>query len=142
MSLTGLVKEFREFAIRGNALDLAVGVVVGAAFQKIVNSLVTDIFTPPLGVLIGGIDFKDIKLTLIRDDAGASVAALNVGMFIQTFIEFLIVAFAVFMLVKAINLLKRQSAEKAAAVPVAAPAPRPEELLLTEIRDLLKARST
>jgi len=139
----GLLKEFREFAVRGNVMDMAVGIIIGAAFGKIVSSLVADVIMPPIGVLLGGVDFSSLKLT-VRNAAPAAdgVAAveavtINYGSFINTVIDFLIVAFAIFMVIKAMNAAKR----KQAAAPAPPPVPSPEEKLLGEIRDLLKARA-
>jgi large conductance mechanosensitive channel len=134
-------KEFREFAMRGNVVDLAVGVIIGLAFGKVVNSLVADVIMPPIGLLLGGADFASLAVVLKSasvDAAGKAVAPvlLRYGVFINTIIEFLIVAFAVFVLVKAINAVKREP--PAAAAPP--PAPTREEVLLTEIRDLLRAQ--
>jgi len=130
-----VVKEFKEFAMKGNVIDLAVGVVIGAAFGKIVTSLVTDIMLPPLGLLTGGIDFSDIKITLKEADLVSKHPAvtMNVGIFINIVIQFVIVAFCVFLAVKAINAMKKKE------VPPPAPDPGPtqETVLLTEIRDLL-----
>jgi large conductance mechanosensitive channel len=142
----GLIKEFKEFAMRGNVIDLAVGVIIGGAFGKIVNSIVTDIVMPPIGVLIGGVKFGDLKYKLVEAvlaDDNKTIASpevsINYGNFIQTVIEFLIVAFSIFMVIKAMNrmsnLRKKQEAE---AAPAPEPAPTNEEVLLTEIRDLLK----
>jgi len=129
----GFVKEFKEFAVKGNVVDLAVGVIIGAAFGKIVTSLVTDIIMPPIGLLMGGIDFKD-KLVVLKPAIGKTPAVnLNYGLFINNVIDFIIVAFCIFLVVKAINAMKRQ--EEAAPAP--APEPTKEEVLLTEIRDLL-----
>lgn len=108
----GLVKEFREFAVKGNAIDLAVGIVIGAAFGKIVNSLVNDIIMPPIGLLIGGMDFKALHVVLKKGADEATTVTWNYGNFIQVVLEFLIVAWAVFLLVKVINRLRRQG-EKA-----------------------------
>jgi len=135
-----IIKEFREFAVKGNMVDMAVGIIIGAAFGKIVSSLVNDVIMPPLGLLIGGVDFTDLKVMLKAasiDQAGNAVSAvtLNYGTFVQTFVDFLIVAFAIFMVVKVINQLKKK---QEAAPPPAPPAPTKEEQLLTEIRDLLK----
>jgi large conductance mechanosensitive channel len=129
-----VVKEFKEFAMKGNVIDLAVGVVIGAAFGKIVTSLVTDIMLPPLGLLTGGIDFSDIKITIHPVDAAHKLpVTMNIGLFLNIVIQFIIVAFCVFLAVKAINSMKKQE------VPPPAPDPVPtnEEILLTEIRDLL-----
>ena len=103
-----IVKEFKEFAVKGNAIDMAVGIVVGAAFTKIVSSLVNDIIMPPVGLLLGGVDFKDLKLTMKAATATDPAVTLNYGLFINTLMDFLIVAFAIFMVVKALNSLKRK----------------------------------
>jgi len=129
-----LMKEFKEFAVKGNAVDMAVGLVIGAAFGKIVSSLVADVITPPLGLLIGGVDFSSLALTLHQPISGASVV-LKYGLFIQTVFDFVIVAFAIFLLVKGVNVLRRTQPKPAA------PAMSPQELLLAEIRDILKAQS-
>ena len=135
----GMMAEFKEFAMRGNAIDLAVGVVIGAAFGKIVTALVDNVIMPPIGLLIGGVDFSDWVWTLKAasvDAAGNAVPAVSIGIgtFLNAVIQFLIVAFAIFMLVKVVNRLSR----KKAAEPEAAPAPSEEVLLLREIRDNLK----
>jgi len=140
-----MLEEFKKFAIRGNVIDLAVGIIIGTAFTSIVNSLVNDILMPPLGLLIGGIDFSDFFVTLKGDPATTLEAAkkagavtVNYGLFINAIIRFVIVAFAVFILVKQLNRLARTSkAEEAAAPP---PPPPRSEVLLEEIRDLLKMR--
>ena len=132
-----MIREFKEFAMRGNVVDLAVGVVIGAAFGKIVSSIVADVIMPPIGVLLGGVDFTDLKLVLKEAMGEAPAVTLNYGSFIQTCIDFLIIAFAIFLLVKGINSLKRKEAE----APPAPPAPSAEEVLLAEIRDLLKNRA-
>ena len=129
----GLAAEFKEFAMKGNVVDLAVGVVIGAAFGKIVNSLVNDLIMPPLGLAIGGVDFKDLAVTLGTNPAGEPVL-FKYGLFVQTIFEFAIIAFALFMVIKAVNRLKRP-----APAAVAAPPPR-SEILLEEIRDLLAKR--
>ena len=131
-----LLQEFKAFAVRGNVIDLAVGVVIGTAFGKIVSSLVGDIVMPPIGMLVGGVDFTSLVIVLQSATATEPEVTINIGKFLQTLLDFLIVAGAVFMAVKAINKLKR----KEAAAPSAPPAPGPEEVLLMEIRDLLKAR--
>lgn len=143
------IQEFKDFAVKGNAIDMAVGVIIGGAFGKIVTSIVNDIIMPPIGWLVGGVDFKDLKVVLKDavpeklDEAGNVVQAaaaevtLNYGAFIQNVIDFLIIAFCVFLLVKGItNLAKKKQAEPEEAP--AAPEPSAEEKLLTEIRDLLK----
>ena len=131
-----LLQEFKAFAVRGNVIDLAVGVVIGTAFGKIVSSLVGDIVMPPIGMLVGGVDFTSLVIVLQSATATEPEVTINIGKFLQTLFDFLIVAGAVFMAVKAINKLKR----KEAVAPSAPPAPGPEEVLLMEIRDLLKAR--
>ena len=130
-----LASEFKEFAMKGNVIDLAVGVVIGAAFGKIVASLVADIIMPPIGLAVGGINFTDLAVRLGLDPAGKPVL-LKYGNFGQTIFEFLIVAIALFILIKGINSLKRPPPP----APAAAPAPSREEVLLTEIRDLLAKR--
>jgi len=134
-----IVQEFKQFALKGNVVDMAVGIIIGAAFGKIISSLVNDVIMPPIGLLIGGVDFTDLKVTLKDasvDQAGAAINAvtLNYGTFIQTALDFLIVAFAIFLMIKAMNNLKR----KEEPAPAAPPEPTKEEKLLTEIRDLLK----
>jgi len=132
----GMLQEFKEFAVKGNAIDMAVGIIVGAAFGKIISSLVADVFMPPIGVLIGGVDFSKLAFTLKDAAENAPAVTLNYGVFIQSMVDFTIIAFVIFMVVKLINSLKK----KEAAAPTAAPEPSKEELLLTEIRDLLKER--
>jgi large conductance mechanosensitive channel len=131
-----MVKEFKEFVMRGNVIDMAVGIVIGAAFGKIVSSLVSDVIMPPIGLLIGGVNFTNLKLQIGNPLAGGEPVTLNYGAFIQALVDFVIVAFAIFIVVKAINRMKRKQAE-APAVP---PAPTKDQVLLTEIRDLLKSR--
>lgn len=129
-----MIKEFREFAMRGNVVDMAVGIIIGGAFGKIVSSLVNDVIMPPIGLLIGGVDFSNLSLTL-KDAAGDIPAVtVNYGMFINTVLDFVIIAFAIFMVIKGMNRLKRKQEE----APAAPPAPPKQEVLLTEIRDLLK----
>jgi large conductance mechanosensitive channel len=130
-----LASEFKEFAMKGNVVDLAVGVVIGAAFGKIVNSLVNDIIMPPIGVAIGGVDFKDLAVALGTGPDGMPVL-FKYGLFIQTIFEFLLIALALFMLIKGINRLKRQPPPP----PVVPPAPTRTEVLLEEIRNLLAKR--
>ena len=136
-----MVKEFREFIARGNVIDLAVGVIIGGAFGKIVSSLVDDVVMPPIGLLTGGIDFSDMKLILKPGDEAAKIpeVAIQYGVFINTLIQFIIVAFVIFLMVKLVNSLRRQ--EAAAPAPAAPPAPTPTESLLVEIRDLLKTKA-
>ena len=127
----GMMQEFKEFAMRGNVVDLAVGVVIGAAFGKIVSSVVADVIMPPIGLMTGGVNFTDLKAVLKEGVGDIPAVTVNYGSFLQTCFDFLIVAFAIFMLVKALNSMKKEAA--------AAPPPPPaQEVLLTEIRDLLK----
>ena len=134
----GFVKEFKEFAMRGNVIDLAVGVIIGASFGKIVTSLVDDLIMPPIGFLTGGIDFSEKKWILKPADTTNSVAEVSVkyGNFLNTLIQFLIIAFCIFIIVKVINQLNRKKADS----PAVPPAPTKQEVLLTEIRDLLKTK--
>ena len=131
-----VVKEFKEFAMKGSVVDLAVGVVIGAAFGSIVNSLVKDIIMPPIGILLGKVDFSEMKYVITEANPGKKIAevAIRYGNFITVVIQFLIVAFCIFMVVKGINSMKRSEPEPA---PAPDPEPTKEELLLTEIRDLL-----
>jgi large conductance mechanosensitive channel len=134
-----IIREFKQFAMKGNVVDMAVGIIIGVAFGKIVSSLVNDIIMPPIGLLIGGVDFADLKITLKEasvDQAGVAINAvsLNYGAFIQTSLDFLIVAFVIFLMIKAMNSLKKNEE----LAPAAPPEPTREEKLLTEIRDLLK----
>lgn len=129
-----VVKEFKEFAVKGNVVDLAVGIIIGGAFGKIVSSLVGDVIMPPLGLLIGGVDFRDLSVTLKSAAAGSPAVLLRHGAFVQSVFDFAIVAFAIFLLIKGINALKRTK-ETAPATP---PKPSAEVVLLTEIRDLLR----
>ena len=135
------IKEFKEFTMRGNVMDMAVGVIIGGAFGKIAGSLVSDIIMPPIGVLVGGVNFSELKLTLKQaaiDAQGVEIPAvtINYGIFIDTVINFIIIAFAIFLMIKAINTVHKKKEEEVA--PEAPPAPSNEEVLLTEIRDLLK----
>ena len=129
-----IVDEFKAFAMKGNVVDMAVGIIVGAAFGRIVSSLVNDIIMPPIGVLLGGVNFSDLKLVIKTATEAKPAVTWNYGNFIQVFIDFLIVAFAVFLLVKTVNMAKKKEAE----APAAPPAPTMDQTLLTEIRDLLK----
>jgi large conductance mechanosensitive channel len=135
-----IIKEFKQFAMRGNVLDMAVGIIIGGAFGKIVSSFVSDVIMPPIGVLLGGVDFSTLKIVIkqaVIGDGGAIVTpavTLNYGLFINTVIDFIIIAFAIFMMIKAMNNLKK----KEEAAPAPPPVPTNEEKLLTEIRDLLK----
>jgi large conductance mechanosensitive channel len=138
-----MLKEFREFIAKGNVVDLAVGVIIGAAFGKIVTSLVDDIVMPPIGKILGNVDFSNLFISLsggayktLAEAKAAGAATINYGLFFNTVVQFLIVAFIIFLVVRSINRLKRQEA------PAADPAPSNEEVLLAEIRDLLKARGS
>ncbi len=132
----GIIKEFQEFAVKGNVLDMAVGIIIGGAFGTIVKSLVDDVIMPPIGLALGGVDFSSFALTLKAATADAPAVAIKYGAFINNVISFLVVAWAVFMLVKGMNTLKK----KQEAAPAAPPAPTADQLLLTEIRDLLARR--
>ncbi len=134
----GFVKEFKEFAMRGSVVDLAVGVVIGGAFGKIVSSMVDDVIMPPIGYITGGVDFGSLKYVLkeANEAAGVSEVSITYGNFINTIIQFLIIAFCIFLVIKGLNSLKR----KEAAAPEAPAPPSNEEVLLGEIRDLLKSR--
>ncbi len=129
-----MLKEFKKFAIKGNVMDMAVGIIIGAAFGKIVSSFVTDIIMPPIGILLGGVDFSKLALTLKKASASTEALTLNYGLFINTIVDFLIIAFAVFILVKQINKLKNKEEKKSVELPE-------EIILLKEIRDALKNKS-
>lgn len=135
-----VIKEFKEFAVRGNVIDLAVGVVIGTAFGRIVSSFVADVIMPPIGVLLGGVDFGDLAFTVRAAVDDAPAVLISYGRFIQSVIDFAIIAFVIFMAVRFINRLKRNP-EPVPVVTAPPPEPSAEEKLLTEIRDLLKARS-
>ena len=138
--MSKFMQEFKEFAVKGNAVDMAVGVIIGGAFGKIVTSIVNDIIMPPIGYIIGGVNFSDLKYELpkvVVQGVELAPATINYGTFIQTILDFIIVAFCVFMMVKGINRLSRKKAEEPAA-PAPEPAQSAEEKLLEEIRDLLK----
>jgi large conductance mechanosensitive channel len=137
-----IVQEFKDFAMRGNVVDMAVGIIIGGAFGKIVSSVVNDIIMPPIGLLVGGMKFNDLKLTMKGpelDAAGKVVkeaVTLNYGQFLQTTVDFIIIAFAIFMMIKLMNTMQKKEVAK----PAAPPPPSKEELLLAEIRDILKRR--
>ncbi len=145
--MASLLKEFRDFAVKGNMIDLAIGVIIGAAFGAIVSSLVDDVFMPLIGLIIGGIDFSNlfivlknpnnVAVTSIQAAKDAGVATLNIGLFINAIVKFTIIAFVLFMVVKGINSMKKKAAEEPTP---ASPAPSREEVLLTEIRDALRAK--
>ncbi|MFQ2347877.1 MULTISPECIES: large-conductance mechanosensitive channel protein MscL [Aeromonas] len=131
-----LIQEFKAFASRGNVIDMAVGIIIGAAFGKIVSSFVGDVIMPPIGLILGGVDFSDLAVPLKAAEGSAPAVVIAYGKFIQTIIDFLIISFAIFMGLKAINTLKKKQEEEAAA-----PAgPTKDQELLTEIRDLLKSQ--
>ena len=129
-----MFKEFKAFAMRGNVVDMAVGIIIGAAFGKIVASLVKDVIMPPIGMLLGGVDFSDIMITLQQAVGDTPAVTMNIGIFINTIIEFIIVAFAIFLVIKGMNSMKKKEEEK----PAEPPKPSDEVVLLTEIRDALK----
>ena len=132
------LSEFKEFAVKGNVFDMAIGVVIGAAFGKIVSSLVADIIMPPIGLLLGGMDFSKMSIPLNKAVGETPAVTLNYGVFVQTILDFLIIALCLFFVVKAVNTLRKKHEPKTQVPP---PAPSKEELLLTEIRDLLKEQS-
>jgi len=130
----GMMKEFKEFAVKGNVIDMAVGIIIGAAFGKIVSSFVGDMIMPPIGLLLGGVDFANLAFTIQEAVGDKPSIIIGYGKFVQTVVDFTIIAFAIFIVVKAINSLKRKEEE----APKAPPKPSAQEVLLTEIRDLLK----
>lgn len=130
----GMAKEFKEFAMRGNVVDMAIGIVIGASFGKIVTSLVADVITPPLGLVIGGVDFSKLALKLGNPLNGMVEVTINYGKFIQSLFDFIIVAFALFLVIKGMNALQKKKVE----APAGPPPPTTTEKLLTEIRDSLK----
>ena len=147
MALKDTLQEFKEFAVKGNVVDMAVGVIIGGAFGKIVTSVVNDIIMPPIGLLVGGVNFKDLKFVMkdavLAADGTVETAAvtLNYGNFLQQTFDFLIIALSVFLMVRVIsNLSRKKEEEKPAPAPAPAPEPSAEEKLLTEIRDLLKEK--
>jgi large conductance mechanosensitive channel len=129
----GMLQEFKTFAVKGNAVDMAVGIIIGAAFGKIVSSLVGDVIMPPIGIILGGVDFSNLSIVLKAAMDQTPSVTLNYGKFIQTVIDFIIIAFSIFLLVKGINMLKRKEEEKPTEIPK-------QEVLLGEIRDLLKTK--
>ncbi|MCA9782013.1 MAG: large-conductance mechanosensitive channel protein MscL [Calditrichaeota bacterium] len=131
-----MMQEFKAFAMRGNVIDMAVGIVIGGAFGKIVSSFVADVVMPPLGMLMGKVNFTQLAIVLKEAEGDVAAVSLNYGKFIQTAVDFVIVAFAIFMVVKAMNSLKKKEEAK----PAAPPAPSKEEVLLTEIRDALRQK--
>ncbi|MSN26526.1 MAG: large-conductance mechanosensitive channel protein MscL [Geobacter sp.] len=131
-----MLKEFKEFAVKGNVVDMAVGIIIGAAFGKIISSLVGDVIMPPIGVLLGGVDFSNLSIMVQEAVDKKPAVVISYGKFLQTIIDFTIIAFAIFMAVKAMNTLKKKEAE----APAAPAAPPNQEVLLAEIRDLLKEK--
>ncbi|MGB5487914.1 MAG: large-conductance mechanosensitive channel protein MscL [Lysobacterales bacterium] len=129
-----MMSEFKDFAMRGNVIDMAVGIVIGGAFGKIVSSFVSDVLMPPIGMMMGGVDFSDLAVVLQEASGDVAAVTLNYGSFIQTVVDFLIIAFAIFMVIKAMNNMKKKEEE----APAEPPKPSAEEVLLTEIRDSLR----
>jgi large conductance mechanosensitive channel len=143
MGKSSFLQDFKAFAMKGNVIDMAVGVIIGGAFGKIVSSVVADVIMPPIGLLVGGVNFTDLKLELkpaeiVDGVEQAAAVTLNYGNFLQTVFDFLIIAFSIFLFIQAITKLSRKKEEEPA--PAAPPAPSKEEVLLTEIRDLLKEK--
>lgn len=132
----GMIKEFKTFAIKGNVMDMAIGIIIGVAFGKIVSSFVGDVIMPPIGLLLGGADFSTLSITLKEATANSEAVLLKYGVFINTVLDFLIIAFSIFIVVKGINSLKKKEEEK----PAEPPKPSKEEVLLAEIRDELRKR--
>ena len=131
-----MIQEFKTFAMRGNVVDMAVGIIIGGAFGKIVSSFVADVIMPPIGILIGGVDFSNLAIVIKEAAGDVAAVTINYGAFIQTVLDFTIIAFAIFMAIKAMNSLKKKKEE----TPEDPPAPSKEETLLTEIRDILRQK--
>lgn len=146
MAKSSLLQEFKTFAMKGNVVDMAVGVIIGGAFGKIVSSVVSDIIMPPIGLLVGGVNFTDLKWVMKPAELGpggeelVAAVTMNYGTFLQVTFDFIIIAFSVFMFVKLINDLSKKKEEEKATTPPTPPAPSKEEVLLSEIRDLLKEK--
>ena len=136
----GMLSEFKEFAVKGNVVDMAVGIIIGAAFGKIISSLVKDVIMPPIGLAMGGVNFSDLAVVLQEAQGEVAAVTINYGVFIQTIIDFLIIAFAIFVAVKAMNAAKAAREEEEEAAPEEPPEPSDEAKLLTEIRDLLASK--
>ena len=134
----GMLSEFKEFAMKGNVVDMAVGVIIGGAFGKIISSFVEDVIMPPIGLALGGVDFKSLAIILKAAEGKTAAVMLNYGKFIQTIVDFAIVAFVIFMAIKIMNALKKEEA----AAPSAPPVPTAQEVLLTEIRDAIRGRQS
>mgnify|MGYP003537859168 FL=1 len=139
MGVKKVIEDFKSFAIKGNMIDMAVGIIIGGAFGKIVTSLVNDVVMPPLGVLIGGVNFTDLKITLKAAEGEMAAVTLNYGNFLQVCFDFLIIAFSIFCFVRLLSKLKSKKEKEEVAAP--APAPSKEEVLLAEIRDILKEQN-
>jgi len=131
-----MMSEFKDFAMRGNVIDMAVGIVIGGAFGKVVSTFVANVLMPPIGILLGGVDFSDLAITLLASRGDAEAVLLSYGVFVQALVDFLIIAFAIFMVVKAMNSMKQEEEKPAPAEP---PAPSKEEVLLAEIRDAIRS---
>lgn len=141
--IMSFLKEFRAFAVKGNVVDMAVGIIIGAAFGKIVSSLVGDVVMPPIGVLLGGVDFSDLAIVVKEATADTAAVTISYGKFIQTVVDFTIIAFVIFVAIRVLNRLKHEDKkEEEAAAPAEPPPPSAEQQLLAEIRDLLKAQHT
>ena len=144
MGKSSFLQDFKAFAMRGNVIDMAVGVIIGGAFGKIVSSIVADVIMPPIGLLVGGVNFTDLKLQLkpseVVDGVEKAAVTLNYGNFLQATFDFIIIAFSIFLFIRLITKLTAKKKEEAPAAPPAPPAPTKEEVLLTEIRDLLKEK--
>jgi len=136
----GMLSEFKTFAMKGNVVDMAVGVVMGGAFGKIVSSFTNDVLMPPIGLALGGVDFSNLTIDLKEATEGTAAVTIKYGVFINTVLDFLIIAFAIFLVVKGMNAAMEATRKKEAAAPAAPPAPSKEEVLLTEIRDALRSR--
>ena len=134
-----MLKEFKDFAVKGNVVDMAVGIIIGAAFGKIISAFVSGVIMPPIGVLLGGVNFSDLAFVIKEAVDKAPAVVISYGAFIQTLVDFVIIAFAIFMVIKGLNSSKKETAVP--ETPPAPPAPSAEEVLLTEIRDLLKSKS-
>jgi len=130
----GMMKEFKEFAMKGNVMDMAIGIIIGGAFGKIISSFVSEVLMPPIGMLLGGVDFSKLSWVVQEATETAEAVTINYGMFINTVVDFVIIAFAIFMVIKGMNSAKKKEEEK----PAESPKPSKEEVLLTEIRDALK----
>lgn len=131
----GMMSEFKDFAMRGNVIDMAVGIVIGGAFGKIVSSFVADVLMPPIGILLGGMDFSNLAITLQQATGDSAAVLMKYGVFVQTVVDFTIIAFAIFLVVKAMNSVKKKEEE----APAEPPKPSAQEVLLTEIRDALRS---